>query len=164
MILAGALCAFASWGCVYAAQSKVRPPKVPNPAARAAGQAARQANKAAKQVPAEQLRRLLDMPPEQREKALDNAKLSPQQRQRVQNQLDRLDSMPPQQRERQLNRMSRLEQMAPERRRAVTNQIQDMRGMTFQQRRAVLHSPDFNQQFSPEEQDLIRETYPNAAK
>jgi hypothetical protein len=114
-----------------------------------------------KQVQADQLEKLLNMSPEEREKAL--SKLPPAQRQRVQNRLDNLDRMSPEQRERNLERARQLEQLPPERRQAVTKQIQSMNGLSISDQRQILHNPDFNQNFTPQEQEIIRDRFPAAA-
>jgi len=145
-----------------AGQPKVKapaPPKTPTPK-QAAKQAARQA---AKQVPAETLQKLLNMSPEDREKTL--SKLPPAQRTRAENQLSNLDKLSPEQRARRLDQLGRLEKLTPARRQAVTQQMQSIRNLpTVKERRAVIQSPEFQKNFSPEEQQLIREQFPGAAK
>lgn len=128
-------------------------------------QQARQAAKQAKQkgpVPAEQLQRLLDMTPEEREKAL--ADLPPARRRVIENRLNRLDDLTPQQRERRLNLARRLESLPRERQAAVRQELQALRAMTFAERRARLHSSEFDQTYSPAEQQLIRDQYAGAAR
>ncbi len=73
--------------------------------------------------------------------------------------------MTPQQRAQRLDQISRLEKLPPGRRQAVTQQMQSIAKLpTVQERRAVIHSPEFQQNFSPEEQQLIRDRFPGAAK
>jgi hypothetical protein len=142
---------------------KPAPPPKP-PAAKPQGGNKAGGNKAGggKQVPAQELRRLLDMPPEQRGKALANSNLTPQQRQQVQNQLDNLDRMAPAQREQRLNQISQLEKLPPARQQAVKGQIQSMNGLSIADQRQFLHSPEFSQKYSPEEQQIIRDRFPPA--
>jgi len=102
------------------------------------------------------------MTPEQREKAL--AKLPPDRRQQVEKQLDRLDQLTPEQRQELNRRFETLQTFPPGRQRAVRQELQDLRRMSLADRRARLHSAEFNEQFSPEEQDLIRGVFPAAAK
>jgi len=136
----------------------VRPNKAANQGAK---QAARQA---VRQPPAEELRRFLNMSPEEREKNI--SKLTPAQQQRMRNQLDRLDRLPPEQRERRLSELGKLEKLSPERRQAVTQQMQSIQNNipAGPLRRAYLHSPEFYRDFTPDEQDIIRERFPGAAK
>jgi hypothetical protein len=146
-----------------AGQPKVKPPPPPpKPAKPQAGP--KQGNKqAAKQVPAEQLQKLLNMSPEEREKNL--SKLPPAQRQNLENRLNNLDKLSPDQRSKRLDQISRLEKLPPARRQAVNQEIQRIQQLPpGPARRAAIHSPEFQQSYSPEEQDLIRERFPGAAK
>lgn len=161
ILCAGCLYLLASSGSLCAGQGKS---KVPSAVGKAAGAAAKAARNPGRPVPADQLRKMLGMSPEQRQKALDASKLTVPQRERVQKQLDTLDRMPPAQREQQLNWIGRLETLPAPRQRAVNQQIQAMNGMTVAQKRAIIQNPEFEQRFSPEEQDLIRERFPNAAR
>jgi hypothetical protein len=144
-----------------AAQPKIKIPPVPKPVKPppTPKQAAKQA---AKQVPADTLQKLLNMSPEDREKTL--SKMTPAQRTRAENQLSNLDKMTPQNRAKSLDRISRLEKLPPVRQAAVKQQLQSLNGMTIPERRTFLHSPEFEKNFSPEEQQLIRDQYPGAAK
>jgi hypothetical protein len=144
-----------------AAQAKAKPPVAPKPSpSKIINQAAKQP---AKQVPVEQLQRLLNMSPENREKNL--SKLAPAQRTRIQNQLDNLDKMPPGQRAVTLDMLRRLENLPPARQQAVNQEMQRIQKLpTVEERSAVIHSPEFQQSFSPEEQELLRERFPGAAK
>ena len=101
------------------------------------------------------------MSPEERQKAL--SKLPAAQRQQVQNRLDNLDRLSPAQREQRLNQARQLEQLPPARRQAVTRQIQGMNGRSIADQRQALNSPEFKQNFSPEEQQLVRDRFPAAA-
>jgi hypothetical protein len=112
--------------------------------------------------PAVELRRFLDMKPEQREKEL--AKLPPPRRARVEQQLQKFDDMPAEQRERQLQRLQAMFNLPPERRQAVNQEIQRIK--TFApgaERRKQLYSEEFQQKFSPEEKELIYSQFPVAA-
>jgi len=119
-----------------------------------------------KPPPAVELRRFLDMKPEQRQKEL--AKLPPQRRERVEEQISRLESQPPEQRERNLQRLEAMQNLKPERRQAVNQEIQRIRESLpspgverRQQLQQHLYNDDFKQRFSPEEQALIRGAFPN---
>jgi hypothetical protein len=142
-----------------AGQPKVKPPPPAKPVKPQAG------NKqgAPKQVPADQLEKLLKMSPEEREKNL--SKYPPAQRQNLENRLGNLDKLSPDERAKRLDRARRLESLPPARRQAVNQQIQSIRQLpTVRERRAALNSPEFERNYSPEEQQLIREQFPGAAK
>ena len=113
-------------------------------------------------IPGKQIEQLQKMTPEQREKALEN--LPPERRQQIQKQLERLDQLSPEQRQELDRRFETLQRFPPARQRAVRQELQDLRKMPLAERRARLHSGEFSQQFSPEEQDLIRSVFPGAAK
>ena len=113
-------------------------------------------------VPAEQLQMLLNMSPEEREKALSG--LAPKRREQIERRIENLESRPPQVREQMLNLAIRLEKLPDDRQPVVREEIQGLRQMTVRERRERLHSEDFNRDYSPEEQQLIRDHFPNAAR
>ena len=138
-----------------------RPPaKVPN--APKPKSAAKQQPKLPQSIPTKQIEQLQKMTPEEREKALSN--LPADRRQQVEKQLDRLNQLTPQQRQQLDQRYERLQSLPPARQRAVRQELQNLRSMPLPERRARLSSDEFNQQFSPEEQTLIRGVFPGAAK
>ncbi len=164
VVIAGAIVLMlaSSSGQVEGAQTKVKPPPAPRPAAKpAAKPGSNQGKQPARPVPAEQLERLLNMSPEERQKAL--SKLPPPQQKQLQNRLDNLDRQSPAQRAETLERTRQLEKLPPERQQAVTNQIKGMNGLSFADQREILNSPEFGKNFSPEEQQIVRERYPQAA-
>jgi hypothetical protein len=114
-----------------------------------------------KPVPAEQLEKLLNMNAEERQKAM--SKLPPQQQKQLQARLDNLDRQSPAQRQQTLDRLRELEKLPPARQQAVTNQIQSMNKLSFADQREILNNPDFAKNYSPEEQQIIRERFPQAA-
>jgi Protein of unknown function (DUF3106) len=159
-----ALMLTASTGQAQGAQPKTKPPPAPRPVNKPAAKPGNnQGKQPGRPVPAEELGKLLNMSPEEREKALTNSKLTPAQRQRVQNQLDNLDRLSPTQRAQQLERARQLEKLPPARQQAVTNQIKNMNGLSYADQREILNSPEFGKGFSPEEQQIVRERYPQAA-
>jgi hypothetical protein len=146
-----------------AGQPKVKPPPPAKPAKPPAQP--KQANKqgAPKPVPADELEKMLKMSPEEREKNL--SKYPPAQRQNLENRLNNLDKLSPDERAKRLDRARRLESLPPARRQAVNQQIQSIRQLPpGAPRRAALHNPEFEKNFSPDEQQLIREQFPGAAK
>lgn len=112
--------------------------------------------------PTEQVERLLNMSPEEREKAL--AGLPPARRAAIEKRIDTLESLPPEVRERRINLAKRLESLPEDRQPVVRQEIQGIQRMPVPERRIRLHSSDFNQDYSPEEQQLIRDHFPNAAR
>jgi hypothetical protein len=139
----------------------VKPPPTPKQIAK---QAAKQA---ARQVPVDQLQKLLNMSPEDREKNL--SKLPPEQRTRAENQLANLDKMSPQQRAQRLEQIRHLEtgmaKLSPARQVAVNQEMQSIRKLPAgEARRAAINSPEFQKNFTPDEQQLIREQFPGASK
>ncbi len=105
---------------------------------------------------------MLKMSPEEREKNL--SKLPPAQQTRLRNQLNNLDRMTPAQRARNVwIKISRLEKLPPERRQAVTKQVQSMNGLSVADQREFLHSSEFARNYSPDEQQIVRERFPAAA-
>ena len=131
----------------------------------AGGPALAQAKKAAvlprpPALPTPVLRRLSQMTPEQRQKAL--ARLPPERRERVEQQLSRLDALPPDQRASVIQRYDEFQALPRDRQATVRAELQALRRMPLLQRRARLNSPEFQQTFSPEEQRLLRESFPVA--
>lgn len=104
-----------------------------------------------------QLERFESMTPEQREKAL--SKLPPERRAQVEQRLNRLEQLTPQQRQQLQQRLQDFQKLSPERQRAVRDEIQNLRGMPPRLRLRRLNSPEFEQEFSPEEQRLLRQSF-----
>jgi hypothetical protein len=145
-----------------AGQTKPKPPPPPKPAKPAAAPKGGN-NQAAKPVAADQLQKMLDMSPEDRQKTL--AKLPPEQRKNVENRLNALDKMTPEKRAQQLDQTRRLESLPPARRKAVTDEMKTISDLPQgAARRAIIQSPEFQKAFSPEEQQLIRDRFPGASK
>ena len=113
------------------------------------------------------------MSPQQRQKALD--RLPPDQRQRLQERLDRFNQLPPEQQQALKNLYNRLHELPPERQDAVRNSInkfsqqpperqqsireelRNMAGMSAEQRKAQVSSPEFKQKFNKKEQEIVRD-------
>ena len=117
--------------------------------------------------------RLLQMTPEQREHALE--KLPPRQQEQIRRQLERLDRLPQADKDRIARQIRGLDTLPPPQRRLVLQQlnafrnlpddrIQPMRRTLTQlmrmpedQRNARLDSDAFKKQFSPQEQEILRD-------
>jgi hypothetical protein len=137
--ISGAVVALAVCGAVVPAwgQAKAlprRPPALPGPA----------------------LQRLSQMTPEQRQKAL--ARLPPERRARIEEQLNKLEQLPPDQRARLVERYEVFQGLPRDRQAAVRSELQALRRLPTPQLRERLNSPEFQQNFSPEEQRLLRES------
>ena len=113
------------------------------------------------------------MAPEEQQKALN--RLPREQRQRLQERLQRFNQLPP---ERQLalkylyNQLHRLpserqdavrksinkfSQQPLERRQAIRQELKNMAGMSNEERRTHLSTPGFRQNFSKKEQEIVRD-------
>lgn len=120
---------------------------------------AKGAGKAAPRPPAlagPALQRLANMSPEQRQKAL--SRLPPERRGRIEEQLNRLGNLPPDQRAKLLQRYDEFQGLPRDRQAAVRSELQALRKLPTPQLRQRLNSPEFQQNFSPEEQRLLRES------
>jgi len=138
-------------------------PRAAAPAAKVARPPARQVGKEIpRSIPGKQIEQLQKMTPEEREKAL--AKLPPDRRVQVEKQLNRLDQLTPEQRQQLDQRFEKLQSFPPARQRAVRQEMQSLRGLSFSERQTRLHSDEFKQEFSSEEQELIRGVFPGAAR
>ncbi|HEY4363247.1 MAG TPA: hypothetical protein VGN17_19925 [Bryobacteraceae bacterium] len=122
--------------------------------------AAKQAKKwvGPKLTPRQQLELLMQMPPEEREQFLSQL---PEARR---TQLENLVKLPAEERALRLRRLDLLNSLTPERKAAVTQEIGNIKLMNFVRRRARLHSKEFEQSFTPDEQELIRDTFVKASQ
>jgi hypothetical protein len=146
------------WGIVSpAAAQKVPSKPAPPPKVAPKGQAW---VKAPAPDPVQELKEFQKMSPEERQKEL--AKLPPARRAHVEQQMAKLDSMTPEQRERMLNRLETMQRLSPDRRQAVNDEIQNVRALpTPLHRMSRLSSDEFGHEYSPEEQRVIRDTFPD---
>jgi hypothetical protein len=121
--------------------------------------------------------RLMQMTPEQRERALE--KFPPEQQARIRQQLEHFDTRPEQQRQRVIQEYKQYSNLPPESQRLVTRQIQflnhlpDDRGpvvraelgrlrrMSDAERQARLNSEDFKNKFTPDEQKALADISEN---
>lgn len=121
-----------------------------------------QARKAPKGIPGPAVQRLLNMTPEEREKAL--ARLPPERRAQVEQRLNRLAQLPPEQRAELQQRYQAFQSLPRDRQDAVRLELQSLRALPPRLRQRRLSSPGFQREYSPEEQRLLRESLglPNA--
>jgi hypothetical protein len=160
--LLAAMATLLVWGFVSpAAAQKVKAPKPPKPppAPHVNPNNGNRGGGGNKPDPVKELEQFQKMSPEQREKQL--SKLPAQRRARVEEQMKRLDEMTPEQRERAFYRLETMQHLTPERRQAVNDEIQYVKNLPAgQARRDRLFSDEFRKQYTPEEQKVIRDTFP----
>ena len=142
------------------------PPPRPAAAAKAAkGPVPRFAN------PGNVVQQLIQMTPEQRERALE--KLPPQRQAQIRQRLQQFDSLPKQQQERRLAQLRELASLPPEtqalvrrqmqafnqlpddRKQVVGPEMQRLRRMSESERQARIGSEGFQNRFSPAEQQML---------
>jgi hypothetical protein len=109
------------------------------------------------QIPDAQVNRLMNMSPEEREKFLAN--LPPERRENLEKRLNRLDQLPPEQKAELGRRLEELQKLPPARRQAVRAELQTLRGLRPVDRKARVNSPEFREQYSPEEIRLMRDVW-----
>lgn len=108
-----------------------------------------------KGIPNPVIDRLMKMSPEERDKALSN--LPPERRQQIEQRLNQLDRLTPEQRDVLDRRYQALQALPPVRRQAIRQELQYLRSLRPVERRARINSEEFQQNYSPDEQRLIRE-------
>ncbi|WP_047488925.1 DUF3106 domain-containing protein [Terriglobus sp. TAA 43] len=118
-----------------------------------------------------------NLSPQQQQKALQKEpgfnQLPQQTQQRMEDRLNRLNSMPPQQREKVIQRGEAMERLSPQqrvqvrgamgqlsalpddRRRAVARTFRELRSMPPEQQNQMLNSPQYHQQFSDQERGTL---------
>ena len=121
--------------------------------------------------------RLMQMTPEQRERALE--KFPPERQAEIRQRLKRLDSLPPQQQQRMIQQYQAYQTLPPEkqillrrqiqafnqlpeeRRQAMAPELQKLRRMPEDQRQARLASDDFKSKFTHSEQQMLTDISEN---
>jgi hypothetical protein len=115
-----------------------------------------QVRKAPRGIPGPAVQRLLNMTPEEREKAL--ARLPPERRAQIEQRLNRLAQLPPEQRAELQQRYQAFQSLPRDRQDAVRLELQSLRALPPRLRQRRLASPGFQREYSPEEQRLLRES------
>ena len=113
------------------------------------------------------------MSPAEQQKALD--RLPPEQRQRLQQRLDRFNQLPPERQRALTDLYNRLHQLPPERQdavrksinnlsnqspqrqQAIREQLRSMASMTPEERQAYISTPEFRGKFNKKEQEIVRD-------
>jgi Protein of unknown function (DUF3106) len=144
MLVCGAIPAFAQ--TKKAAVAPRKPPAPPKPAKRP------QAN------PAKELDQFSKMSPQDREQAL--AKLPPARRAAVEQRLARYQNMTPEQQEKFKAHLEIMKGLPKDRQQAVRQEIERLRAMPPRDRRAALNAEELKQNFSPDEQKLVHDSFP----
>jgi hypothetical protein len=113
--------------------------------------------KAPPQIPDAQINLLMNMTPEEREKLL--SRVPPDRRESISQRLQRLDQLPPEQKA-QLNwRFQEFQKLSPLRQRAIRAEMQTLKDLRQPQRRLRIQSPEFREQYSPEEIRLMKDVW-----
>jgi hypothetical protein len=113
------------------------------------------------------------MPPAEQQKALN--RLPPEQRQKLQERLQRFNQLPPEQQQALKNLYNRLHQLSPERQdavrksinkmskqpperqRAMRQELRSMASMSPKDRQAHMSTPEFRGTFIKKEQEIVRD-------
>ena len=99
----------------------------------------------------------MKMSPEEREKVLAN--LPPDRRQALEQRLSRFDQLPPEQKAELDRRFQEFQKLPPVRRQAVRDELQTLRGLRPPERTRRINSPEFREQYSPEEIRLMKDVW-----
>ena len=106
--------------------------------------------------PAEREKELQKLPPERQEKLRQQLQrydqASPEQKARLQ----RLWALPPAQRQQVRQSMTDFSQQPQDRKQAMRRQLNQVQAMSPDERTSYFNSPDFKSQYSPEEQDMMK--------
>ena len=96
------------------------------------------------------------MTPTQREQAL--SRLPAERRAQIEQRLNRIDQLPPEQRQQLDERYQRFQSLPQSRRLAVRQELQNLRALPPAERRRRFEDPGFQQEYSPQEQQILRES------
>jgi Protein of unknown function (DUF3106) len=160
---------------VSAADTKPpKPPKAP-PAPKAHANTGPGGGPAApKRATDQQIEKLANMSPAQRERALANVpperrakieagiakwnKSTPQERAQAEARAEKLRSLPPEQQKRIRQLAQKISSLPPDRKMAVRQELARLRKMPEADREIRLNSPAVQKNFSPDEQQILRES------
>ena len=101
------------------------------------------------------MQRFLQIPEEQREKAL--SRLPPERQKQIRERLQRLEQLNPEQRQQLVRHYQAFQDLAPVRRTMVRQAITRLRREPEGRRKQMLDSTEAKLRFNPEELQLIRE-------
>jgi hypothetical protein len=144
-------------------EAKAKPERTPGGGPAAPHRASdTQIEKLSRMSPAERQKALQNLPPDRRQKLetrldkLDN--LTPAERARREKQLERFKSMPPEQQVRVRQLAKKLQALPDDRRVAVRRELAILRNIPEDQREKRINSPNFQKRFSPDEQEILRDS------
>jgi hypothetical protein len=153
------------WSPTLLAQNREAPPRADQGPGPRNGRAPKLAN------PANVVRRLMQMTPEERERFLE--RLPPERQAQIRQRLEQFQSLPPAEQERRLQLSQMFEslppatrqlvrrqiqafnQLPPERRRMVGAAFQRLRRLSPEERQARMESPQFRNRFTLQEQQML---------
>ena len=111
--------------------------------------------------PAERQKALDRLPPEQRQKLQERLQrfnqLPPEQQQALKNLYNRLHQLPPDRQNAVRQSINRFSQLPPERQQAIRGELRTMASMSPDERKAHVSSPEFRRNFNKKEQEVTRD-------
>ena len=111
--------------------------------------------------PAEQQKALNRLPPEQRQKLQERLQrfnqLPPERQQALKNLYNRLHQLPPERQDAVRKSINKLSQQPPERQQAMRQDLRSMASMSPQERKAHMATPEFRGKFNKKEQEIVRD-------
>jgi len=117
--------------------------------------------------PEERERQLAKLPPERarliRERLRQYNQLPPEEKEALRENYERFSQLPPEKQEVVRRRMREFRELPQARRLAIRHEIEALRALPESERRARMNSEAFRTQFSPPEQQIIRDVTENVA-
>ncbi|HXA64780.1 MAG TPA: DUF3106 domain-containing protein [Bryobacteraceae bacterium] len=111
--------------------------------------------------PAEQQKALNRLPPQQRQKLQERLQrfnqLPPEQQQALKNLYNRLHQLPAERQDAVRKSISKMSQQPPERQQAMRQELRSMANMSRDERQAHLSGPEFRGRFNKKEQEIVRD-------
>ncbi|HYX69616.1 MAG TPA: DUF3106 domain-containing protein [Terriglobales bacterium] len=101
------------------------------------------------------------LPPEQQQRLVDRLhqfnSLSPQQRERMLSRMDAFEHLPPEKQQQARQMFGQIRQMPEDRRQLFRKGIHQLADAPAEQRQAILDSPDFRNNYTDNERDLMQQ-------
>jgi hypothetical protein len=111
--------------------------------------------------PADQQKALKGLPPDQRQRLQERLQrfnqLPPEQQQALKSLYNRLHQLPPEKQDAVRKSVNKFSQQTPERQQAIRQELRSMTGMSPKERKAHLSSPEFRRKLNKKEQDIARD-------
>jgi len=109
---------------------------------------------------AEQRKALSGLPPEQRQRLQERLQrfnqLPPERQQALKSLYNRLHQLPPERQNAVRQSINKLSQQSPERQQAMRQELRSMANMSPQERQAHVSAPEFRAKFNNQEQEIVR--------